>query len=262
MTFFPILKAPGCTGFTTVHNYGPNNWQEGSHIQRYLNVSWTDGSCWHTRHLAQLRYGESCTINSESLSDITPENSTPFLSLTDLPSPLKSDNLSINIFNDSSLPNWRASIGLLSSTGQSTCYQGDIEPFPSTGSLLTFGHLFQPGTNIFNYLLLLNLEISPLTKSSVLEVRNSAQPGIIISSHQVFSNMLNVIPIDSERLHYEDLPLIVCRGMSGIPLYFSCTKDMNHLSLEHTHPPASYAVLGNRREAQKIMKKFWFSKLE
>lgn len=261
MSFFPILKAPSCTGFTTVHNYAPNNWQEGPQIKRHLNVTWSDGLFWQTRQISHLEYGHSFTINTTSLSHIIPGNCNPFLSLTALPGPQQSDKLFINESHHTSLPSWRASIGLLSSKGRSTCYQGEIDPFPSLGSLITFGHLLQPGKNICNYLLFLNLEISPVNRSSVLEVRDAAQPGTIISSHQVLSNRVNIIPIDCELMGYDTLLLIVSRSMTGIPIFFSCTKDMNHLSLEHTHPPASYAVLGNRLEAQKIMKKFWFSKL-
>jgi len=56
------------------------------------------------------------------------------------------------------------------------------------------------------------------------------------------------------------LPLVVCLGMSGIPLYFSQSIDGRYLSLEHTHPPASTVVHGRRWDAQKILKQQWFSK--
>jgi len=70
-----------------------------------------------------------------------------------------------------------------------------------------------------------------------------------------------MISLDDLGLNGEDLPLIICRDMAGIPLYFSRTTDGSFLSLEHTHPPASFVVHGSRWEAQKLLKKHWFTKV-
>jgi len=52
----------------------------------------------------------------------------------------------------------------------------------------------------------------------------------------------------------------ICRGLAGIPLYFSRTVDGVYLSLEHTHPPGSMVVHGRRWDIQKMLKNFWFKK--
>ena len=76
----------------------------------------------------------------------------------------------------------------------------------------------------------------------------------------VKNNDATIIPLDGLEFSSTDLPLIICRDMSAIPLYFSKTSDGTFLSLEHTHPPASYVIHGNRWAAQKILKKIWFSR--
>ena len=50
--------------------------------------------------------------------------------------------------------------------------------------------------------------------------------------------------------------------MAGIPFGFGISKDEKMLSLEHTHPPASFAVHGNRFAVQGQIKKQWFNILK
>ena len=50
--------------------------------------------------------------------------------------------------------------------------------------------------------------------------------------------------------------------MAGIPFGFAISKDKKMLSLEHTHPPASFVVHGQRFLVQKEIKRKWFSVLK
>ena len=50
--------------------------------------------------------------------------------------------------------------------------------------------------------------------------------------------------------------------MAGIPFGFGLNRTAPMLSLEHTHPPASFVVHGNRFETQKIIKTNWFNILK
>ena len=50
--------------------------------------------------------------------------------------------------------------------------------------------------------------------------------------------------------------------MAGIPFGFAISKDKKMLSLEHTHPPASFVVHGQRFMVQKEIKRKWFSVLK
>ena len=50
--------------------------------------------------------------------------------------------------------------------------------------------------------------------------------------------------------------------MAGIPFGFGISKNEMMLSLEHTHPPASFVVHGDRFKVQGEIKKKWFSILK
>lgn len=261
MSYYPILRAPGCSGYTTVFNFAPNNWEEGPKRARFLYLTWSDGEYWQNRRLTSLEYGAMKTVRMEDVADVVPENALPLLSLCDDSLPEHADRLLTSVMPHTSYPNWRATLGLVADGGTDTCYQGEVDPFPSPGSMLTFGHFLQVGTGIDNYLLLLNLEAYPQERTAMLEVRDSAEPTRLLTSAHVRNNSVNVIKLDWDGMNEEQLPLLVCLGLSGIPLYFSRSADGRYLSLEHTHPPASTVVHGRRLEAQKLLKQHWFSKV-
>ena len=48
---------------------------------------------------------------------------------------------------------------------------------------------------------------------------------------------------------------------SGIPFGLGIAKSGRMLSLEHTHPPASLVLHGDRRGVQGKIKKSWIEKL-
>lgn len=258
--FFPILAAPGCSGWTTVYNFSPNNWEGEKQVVRHLNVTWSDGASWHSHNLGQLNYGEVRRVTARELSAVVPDDRQAFLSLTDVQLPNSASSLAEVAMPFTSYPNWRATLGLTAENGGEICYQGEIHPFPAPGSLLTFGHLQQFGPEVENYLLFVNLERNPEIRLGKLEIRNAAEPGKLLREVEVRSNSISVASLDGLGFTESDLPLILCKGMSAIPLYFSRTRDGSFMSLEHTHPPASSVVYGKRLDAHKHLKKVWFSK--
>ncbi|MFO0245260.1 MAG: hypothetical protein ACK53H_07725 [Betaproteobacteria bacterium] len=260
VSYYPLLCAPGCSGYVTLYNFAPNNWEEGSKRTRFVHLTWSDGVHWCSRRLAHLEYGAMKTVRAADVVDTVPEHALALLSLSDDPLPDRSDRLPSPGLPHTSYPNWRATLGLVAKGGASTCYQGEVDPFPAPGSMLTFGHFLQVGAGIENYLLLLNLEASPQARTAALEVRDAAAPERVLAQSQVRNNSINVVMLDWPGMVEEQLPLVVCLGMSGIPLYFSQSIDGRYLSLEHTHPPASTVVHGRRWDAQKILKQQWFSK--
>jgi hypothetical protein len=143
----------------------------------------------------------------------------------------------------------------------STCYQGELDHFPSPGSLLSFAPFIQYGDEAENYMLFLNLEKFPKMRSSYVEIYSSANPEYLRGRFEVRNNNISVVSLDNLDFSPLDLPVIVCKDMSGIPLFFSKTRNNSFLSLEHSHPPVSYVVHGNRWLAQKILKNKWFSRL-
>lgn len=258
MSYYPILKAPGSQGWTTLCNFPPNNWETSDSSGKFVNVTWLCENGWKTENIGVLASGEVRTVSIQDIAGLIPEGVLPLLSLTVAKLPVYSDSLPRTDVARTTMPAWRATLGL-STAYASTSYQGEIDPFPAPGSLLTFGPFIQFGEEIENYLILMNIENSPIARTSQVEIYDSEKTALK-GTFEVRNNDATIIALGSLGFSPTDLPLIICRGMSAIPLYFSKTSDGSFLSLEHTHPPASYVIHGKRWEAQKILKNIWFSK--
>lgn len=259
MSFYPVLSAPGCVGQTTLYNFPPNNWEDRSKVTRYVNLTWAQDGAWHSMTLGDLTFGAMHTYTREDFSAYVSDDVLPLLSLSSIPFSETSQSLAWSM-HSTNMPNWRATLGLVSPF-TSTSYQGELDPFPTPGSLLTFAPFIQFGPEVENYMLLLNLEKNPQTRISTVEIYNGAKPDLALGSFEVCNNAISSIRLDGLGLDPENLPVIICKGMSGIPLFFSKTANGDHLSLEHTHPPASFVIHGKRWDAQKILKNQWFAKL-
>jgi hypothetical protein len=259
MSFYPLLAAPGSTGQTTLYNFPPNNWEDMRKEHRLVNLTWAQDAEWRSVTLGGLAFGAMQAYTRADIASKVPDDALPMLSLSSAPFPERCESLPMSI-HVTNMPNWRATLGLVSPLA-STSYQGELDPFPVPGSLLTFAPFMQFGANIENYMLLLNLEKNPQTRTSIVEIYDAAKSSRCLGSFEVRNNAVSVVSLDGLGLGPEDLPVVICRGMSGIPLYFSKTVDGAWLSLEHTHPPASYVIHGKRWHAQKILKTEWFAKL-
>lgn len=224
-----------------------------------VNLTWAQHGLWRSVIVDELVFGGIRAYTHPDISAHIPENILPLLSLSSTPLPKLSETLPASV-QATNTPNWRATIGLVSPFA-STSYQGELDPFPTPGSLLTFAPFIQFGPKIENYMLLLNLEKNPQTRISTVEIYNSAKPDLALGSFEVRNNAISSLSLDGLGLGPEDLPVVICKGMSGIPLFFSKTANGAHLSLEHTHPPASFVIHGKRWDAQKILKNQWFAKL-
>ena len=42
MSYYPILKAPYCTGKTTLYNFPPNDWEGARNDKKVINLSYID----------------------------------------------------------------------------------------------------------------------------------------------------------------------------------------------------------------------------
>lgn len=260
MSYYPVLDAPGCPGSTTLFNFAPNNWEVRSPAERHVHVTWTEGGRWKSEHIGSLAHGASRRIVRADLPDAVPQTALPFLSLSTAPLPADSAQLpDLDRNMVTGAPAWRATIGL-SGAGTSTSYQGEVDPFPPKGTLLTFCPFLQYGNEIENYLLLINLEKSAVARTALVEIFDS-ETKELKGEFEVANNSATSIRLDGLGFGPTDLPLIICRGMAAVPLYFSKTSDCAFLSLEHTHPPASFVIHGNRWEVQKNLKNQWFAKV-
>lgn len=211
-----------------------------------------------TKNLGRLAPGAMRTVTAHEVAEVVPPDAVALLSLTVSAPPSVSEVLPKLDVLHTVVPAWRATLGLSSAGGQ-TSYQGEIDPFPPQGTLLTFGPFMQFGANTENFLILLNIESSPKCRHAEVEIYNA--DGMALKGRfGVRTNQVNVVPLDGLGFGPTDLPVLICRGLAGIPLYFSRTVDGVHLSLEHTHPPASMVVHGRRWDIQKMLKNFWFKK--
>ncbi len=259
MSFYPILKAPACHGWTTVCNFSPNNWEVTRRHEQLINVTWAAEGVWISKNLGVLAPGGLRTVTARDVADVVPADALALLSLTRTPPPPESDVLPTLDTDQTTVPAWRGTLGLSTSEAQ-TSYQGELDAFPPQGSLLTFGPFVQFGAGIKNQLILLNIENSPIRRSVELEIYDAAELKLR-GKFPVRNNDTNNISLDGLGFEPGDLPLFICRGMAAIPLYFSSAMDGAYLSLEHTHPPASLVVHGRRWEAQKMLKNRWFAKV-
>lgn len=258
MSYFPIISAPDCEGWTELSNFPPNNWEARQPRTKFINLTWSADGVWTTTSLGTLEPSKCRLIAESFITETVPKGSLPLLSLTETPVVVKSNALPVLDSAQTSLPAWRATLGLATPAAK-TSYQGELDAFPSQGSLLTFGPFLQFGAALKNYLIFVNIESSPVSRSASLEIYDAAAL-TLKGTFPVRNNSATSIPLDELGFRPGDLPLFICRGMAGIPLYFSSAMQGTYLSLEHTHPPASLVAHGQRWEAQKLLKKRWFEK--
>jgi hypothetical protein len=260
ISYYPILSAPGCRGWTTLCNFAPNNWERKGSSEKLVNVTWISAGAWKTKNIGTLAAGAMRSVRLADVAKIIgAEDVLPLLSLTEAELPAHSAMLPTLDVAGTATPAWRATLGLATASA-STSYQGEIDPFPPSGTMLTFCPFIQFGDTVKNYLIFLNVERDPTARTAQVEIYDSAD-ATLKGVADVKNNEATVISLDGFGITPSDLPAIVCRKMAAVPLYFSKTADGAFLSLEHTHPPASYVIHGKRWEAQKILKNLWFSKV-
>jgi hypothetical protein len=158
----------------------------------------------------------------------------------------------------SEIPAWRNTSGFYNQFTQ-VSYQSDIEPLPLKASLLTFHPFIQFG-DVINNLLVLNVTNDPKIQSGKILMFNSFNKSFIADS-LISTNSLTTIPLDIYNFKPTDLPVFYSPEIAGIPFGLGIAKSGKMLSLEHTHPPASLVLHGNRRAIQGKIKKSWIEKL-
>jgi hypothetical protein len=256
--FYPLLKILGFEGMTTLSNFPPNDWESKDLGTKIIHVLWSDGKLWHTKVISDLLFGQNLSVSTKDLGDEILQNNLAFLFPSTIKLPELMDSLPQEKRWMTHVPAWRATIGIKSETAQ-TSYQGEIEPFPDKASLLTFHPFLQFG-DFKNYFLTINLQNSPGISPSDLEIFNSSDKKFI-DFQSIKRNSATVIPLDNYNFSPTDLPVFINKEMSAIPFGFGHSTNGHMLSLEHTHPPASLVLHGNRMVAQSGIKSSWFRKL-
>ena len=256
MAYFPLFNITNVSGFTTLANFSPNNWERTVKGDLFVTSFRTDGHAWRSQEEGILKEGEFKTFQIEQF-DLAMDQVESEIVLFQLNPEKQSTALStlpVDHFVSTNFPEWRATVGFKKNGAQAS-YQGEVNPFPAKASLLTF-HPFIQIHETENFLVLLNVESSPTFRWSDLEIYNSATREKI-DIIKVRNNCANVIPLDKYNLCETDLPIFQCKTMAGIPFGFGKSKTSKILSLEHTHPPGSLTLFGNRFQSQKHTKTQW-----
>ena len=113
-----------------------------------------------------------------------------------------------------------------------------------------------------NYLIFINTETKPKQREAGLILTQLDNPKEKIDKINVKSNTCNLIDLNKYKIKEDQILVIYSSQISGIPIFFSYSEIDNSISFEHTHPPASFIIYGDRREFQKNLKKQWFKFLE
>jgi hypothetical protein len=255
--FFPLMKTDGLTGFLDLTYMPANNWENRIKRPLTLYAIWSEDGHWATENLGSIRFGESrrfeSTHHEEKLRNglclFYPSEKVLEKQLSKLPEVP---------FWDSRIPEWRATTGFKNAKSQ-TSYQGEIFPLPNKASLLTFHPFIQYG-EVENRLLVLNATQTPEITESDIFLYDS-KSGSKRGSRKVKTNSLTSIQLDEFNFTPNELPAFVIPSMAGIPFGLGVSKDGTMLSMEHTHPPASLVLFGNRFAVQGSIKKKWFGRL-
>ncbi len=258
--FFPILKSNEIyKGSTVVHNFPPNDVQKVVEKSRYLNLIWMDVNCWKTKLITKIRPLESKEVFYDLIKPKGSNNDLLIMCITDEPLPPIMASLPKHTL-PTTTPLWRSTVCIYRNNS-SASYQGEIVPFPENGTLLSFIPFMQKTINTNNYLIFLNLESKPNSRKGSLKFSTVNKPEIIIKDAEIKSNSCNFIDLNSLNIDNDELLVCYTKSMSGIPLFLSFSDEDSPMSLEHTHPPASFVIHGNKNNLQKIIKENWFNLL-
>jgi hypothetical protein len=238
---------------------GPNNWERTDKRDKQLHILWSDGSKWKSEFIKTVKYGDSFLIDTDSISKNKVNSGLAVLYAADDYLAGELDFLPKEKTWSTEIPNWRVSTGFKRGDTQ-VSYQGEIDPpLPDRASLITF-HPFIQFRNVENFLLVLNLRDNPIIETAEIEIYESYSRRFVGTS-QISTNSVSMIPLDEFNFKPTDLPVFICRSIAGVPFGFGVGKDGNMLSLEHTLPPGSFSLFGDRRKVQSELKTNWFQTL-
>jgi len=256
--FFPIMKTPDLDGFCDLVYESPNNWENRIRKAVSIYLLWSDGQNWNSIKLTEMRYGDYFKVNTKNLDEKFLKSGLALIypSINNLDSRL--DALPSKKVWYSEIPAWRNTSGFYNQYTQ-VSYQADIEPLPPKASLLTFHPFIQFG-EVINNLLVLNVTKNPKIEKDKMSLFNSYDKSFV-ADVEIRTNSLTTIPIDVYNFKPTDLPVFYSPNIAGIPFGLGIAKSGRMLSLEHTHPPASLVLHGDRRGMQGKIKKAWIEKL-
>ena len=256
--FFPLMRTPNLKGFCDLVYEGPNNWENRIRKPVQIYLLWSNGKTWNSRKIMEMQVGNESRLTTAEVDEECLATGLALIYPSIKPLAPKLASLPAKKVWYSEIPAWRNTSGFYNEFTQ-VSYQSDIEPLPSKASLLTFHPFIQFG-DVINNLLVLNVTNDPKIQSGKISMFNSLDKSFIAES-LISTNSLTTIPLDNYNFKPTDLPVFYSPEIAGIPFGLGIAKSGKMLSLEHTHPPASLVLHGNRRAIQGKIKKSWIEKL-
>ncbi len=253
------MKIENFTGWVNIVNFPPNRWEYRQKTSYHLYLIHSDSEKWKTSYINKIEFGQNILLSTNDFKETFSKSSLALV----YPSQKKLDpELSalpkITTWH-TELPAWRASSGFKNIHAQ-VSYQSDLYPLPPGGTMLTFHPFIQFG-ELSNYLVVLNAQKDPRIIRHKLYIFNSKNKQMIDHA-EIETNSVSVIGLDKYEFKQSDLPVFISTKMAAIPFGLGVSADSKNLSLEHTHPPASFVVRGDRIKIQKQIKSDWFKLLE
>jgi hypothetical protein len=268
MSFYPLFNILDNKGFLSLPNFPPNNWELDSSKDQFIHIIRRNKDSWEDKNLGEIKAGNFSDFSVEDFSkdyfkqSKTNDTITSELVLLELRSDILEGRFSELVKKTEALtswPDWRATVGF-SSDDYKVSYQGEINPFPPQGSLLTFHPFVQLEAEANNFFIFVNIEKNPKLRWVDIDIFLS-QSKKKVATHKIRNNCANIIPLDSYVFEPNDLPVFSCQNMTGIPFGFAKGTKSSMMSLEHTHPPGSFSLYGNRHLVQKKIKSSWIKDL-
>jgi len=256
--FFPLMQTPQLQGFLDLLNAPPNNWEKPIKRTAHIYLLWPSNNKWESRKIASLEPGESKRILSADFVEELGTRNVAFIYPTSRSLPRYLEKLPSERFWYSEFPAWRCTSGFQNEFTQ-VSYQSDLEPLPTTASLMTF-HPFIQYSEIRNYLVVLNLVKEPTVTQGPIHFFSSSDYKYR-GTETIQTNSVSVIDLDKYNFSPDELPVFISPKVAGIPFGLGVKNDNKMLSLEHTHPPASLVLFGDRRTVQGKIKKEWMGRL-
>ena len=256
--FFPLMKTPNLNGFCDLVYESPNNWENRIHKPISLYLLWSNGNRWLSKKISEMNYGDEIRLVTNDIDEKCLATGLALIYPSLEPIEPELSTLPSRKVWYSEIPAWRNTSGFYNEFTQ-VSYQSDIEPLPSKASLLTFHPFIQFG-DVINNLLVLNVTNDPKIQSGKISMFNSFDKSFVADT-LISTNSLTTIPLDVYSFKPTDLPVFYSPEIAGIPFGLGVAKSGKMLSLEHTHPPASLVLHGNRRAIQGKIKKSWIEKL-
>ena len=256
--FFPLMKTPNLNGFCDLVYESPNNWENRIHKPISLYLLWSNGNRWLSKKISEMNYGDEIRLVTNDIDEKCLATGLALIYPSLEPIEPELSTLPSQKVWYSEIPAWRNTSGFYNEFTQ-VSYQSDIEPLPSKASLLTFHPFIQFG-DVINNLLVLNVTNDPKIQSGKISMFNSFDKSFVADT-LISTNSLTTIPLDVYSFKPTDLPVFYSPEIAGIPFGLGIAKSGKMLSLEHTHPPASLVLHGNRRAIQGKIKKSWIEKL-